>query len=109
MVPRLKTVLCLLCLSALLISCAKAPPPPILLTKTEVERVPLPVEKLRCPEDKPFPPAKPAAGTTFASYVAAFMARLDHWGDGCAARFDELRQLQERPIGAPAVPMTPIE
>lgn len=110
MVPLTKTVLYLWCLSVLLTACVREPPAPIVLTKTEVERVPIPTDKLRCPDEKPRPPPKPAEGTTFASSVAAFLLRLEHWGDGCAARLDEVRELQGRPIGAPvAVPMKPIE
>lgn len=91
-----------------LAACSTEAPPPIVLTETKVERVPIPAEKLRCPVDKPVPPPKPTAGTTLASYVAAFIARLEHWGDGCAARLDEIWELQSRPIGAtPAPPILP--
>jgi len=71
--------------------------------------VKIPRDKLRCPGEKPKPPPKPAQGTTLASVLAAFVARLEHWGDGCAARLEEIDELQSRTIGAPAAPMKPVE
>lgn len=62
--------------------------PPQLLTRVEVVRPEVPVNKLFCASE----PAPPAEGTTQRG-VAWYLRELQSWGKDCEARVAELRAL----------------
>jgi hypothetical protein len=71
-----------------LTACVGSTPPPQLLTRVEVVRPQVPVNKLFCASE----PAPPAEGATQRG-VAWYLRVLRSWGKDCESRVDELRAL----------------
>lgn len=78
-----------LSLVAILAGCATAPPPPIVQTRIEVQRITIPPALLSCPPAPPVP-----VNATLQSQVADWIARFDIADAACREDLTQIGALQ---------------